>query len=176
MQRCNSSQLRWIACPQTERDGLVSPHTSLFYRLIKYQKSCCTVDSHWDEARMEEICRNNANHIIFLPSLSDSKNSWRAWMVLKILFQPLSHTGPRPLRGSHWSGITGSHSRLHTTPSESLGTWKNTTWRTNSRHLGSFTHIHLLFDLLGNISSEMFLLGFKHITWAYTSSPSGWWF
>lgn len=64
----------------------------------------------------EELCRHNANHIIiFLLSLSDRKNSWRAWIVLRIPFQPLSHSGPRSLSGSVRGRITESYSQLHTT-------------------------------------------------------------
>lgn len=88
---------------------------------IRRGLSCCTVDSHWVEPWIEGVCGNNANHIIFLPSLSDRKNSWRAWIVLRILFQPLSHTGPHPLCGSHRSEITQSYSQLYMTLSE---TWK----------------------------------------------------
>lgn len=76
--------------------GLSFLHTFLFHSLIIYQESCCTVDSHWVEPWKEEICRHNASHIIiFLPSLSDRKNSWRAWIVLRIPFQPLKKLGWR---------------------------------------------------------------------------------
>lgn len=123
---CKTSQLRWIVCLlQSNWTRLAFFFCAHFYSIgslsIRRGLSCCTVDSHWVEPWIEGVCGNNANHIIFLPSLSDRKNSWRAWIVLRILFQPLSHTGPRPLCGSHRSEITQSYSQLYMTLSE---TWK----------------------------------------------------
>ena len=90
---------------------------------MKRGLSCCTVDSHWAEPWKEEICRHNANHIIiFLPSQSDRKNCWRAWIVLRILFQPLSHTGHIPSQQNHTISLTitynivrnpKEHTRIH---------------------------------------------------------------
>lgn len=58
--------------------------------------SCCMADSHWLELHKVKICRHNPNQIIILlPSSSDRKNSWRAWIALRIPFQPLNYAGPR---------------------------------------------------------------------------------
>lgn len=101
---CNTGQLRWMLRPLRSCWKRLAFFFSHFYSIvslsIRRRLSCCTVDSHWVEPWKEEICRHNANHIIiFLPSLSDRKNSWRAWIVLRIPFQPLSHSGPRSLCG-----------------------------------------------------------------------------
>lgn len=96
--------------------GFFSPahFYSIVSLFIRRGLSFRTVDSHWVEPWKEEICRHNANHIIiFLPSLSDRKNSWRAWIVLRIPFQPLSHTGPRSLCGRDRSRTAESYSQLH---------------------------------------------------------------
>lgn len=91
---CNTGQLRWmllyVLCDHAERVWLFITPTH-FYSVvslsIRQGLSCCTLDSHWVESWKEEICRHNANYIIiFLPSLSDRKNSWRAWIVLRIPF------------------------------------------------------------------------------------------
>lgn len=104
-----------------EETGPLSPTpTAHFYSIVSLSirggLSCCTADSHWVVPWKEKICRHNANHIIiFLPSQSDRKNSWRAWIVLRIPFQPLSQTEPRSLSGSDRSRITESYLQLHTT-------------------------------------------------------------
>lgn len=118
---CNTGQLRWmllyVLCDHAERVWLLFfflPATFLLYSLIISGLRCCTLDSHWVEPWKKEICRHNANHIIiFLPSLSDRKNSWRAWIVLRIPFQLLNHTGPRSFCESDRGRIAESYSQLH---------------------------------------------------------------
>ena len=125
---CNTGQLRWMLRPLRscwKRLALFffSVHIFLF---IFFSPLCHYLSEEgWAVTQLtatgsnhekEELCRHNANHIIiFLLSLSDRKNSWRAWIVLRIPFQPLSHSGPRSLSGSVRGRITESYSQLHTT-------------------------------------------------------------
>lgn len=95
------------------------PRTFSFHSFIIYQKWAELLHCWQALGQNAKTCRHNVNHIIiFLPSLPDRRNSWRAWIVLRIPFQPLSHTGPCSLSGSDGSRNTESYSQLHTTQTD----------------------------------------------------------
>lgn len=120
---CKSGPLRWMLCPLwCWWKVFFFSFSCLFFCLqFHYLSAPGRVAAHLTAIgpNYEKICRQSVSHIIiFHPSQSDRKNSWRAWIVLRIPFQPLCYSGPSSLFGSDRSKITGLFSQLQTTKSE----------------------------------------------------------
>lgn len=126
---CNTGQLRWMSRPLRscwKRLAFFSLHIFIPYSHYLSEEGwvCAQLTATGSNHEKKRYVDIMPTILLFFSHLCPTeKNSWRAWIVLKILFQPLSHTGPRSLFGLDRSRITESYSQLHMTQSE---TQKNT--------------------------------------------------